>query len=275
MRSPPSLLFAFPWVLSPVFVSLPLPAAVFGSSLESCAGHSSQTTGLTHDPHLPRSSGAPGPHLGLPGTQMHHSPDLPSGQRCAQLPASAEGGGSLKGCGEGPGSTSHLGEVFLSAAAGGSFAAGGFPDFVLSSHSGSFSTLALGATELLCPGGDRPWASGSRGFLVPSVRFCRFSASLPIPSLLPKGISRARPFPRLPSIRSVPMGGLFWWEGDAVYSVLFPMSMMAVFVFPVYEKKNESLALRCLLESFISAHLCQLFPSDLRAPLSQLLSAGT
>ena len=49
---------------------------------------------------------------------------------------------------------SHLGEAFLSAAAGGSFAIGAFPYFVLSSHLGSFSTLALGVTNLLCPGGD-------------------------------------------------------------------------------------------------------------------------
>lgn len=71
------------------------------------------------------------------------------------------------------------------------------------------------------------------------------------------------------------MGGLFWWEGDAVYSLLFPILTVAVFVFPVYDKRNESLALRRLPESFISAYLCQLFPSDLAALLSQLLSTGT
>jgi len=43
-------------------------------------------------------------------------------------------------------------ETFLSVAAGGSFAVGAFPYFVLSSHLGSFSTL--GVTNLLCPGGD-------------------------------------------------------------------------------------------------------------------------
>lgn len=39
-------------------------------------------------------------------------------------------------------------------------------------------------------------------------------------------------------MRSVPMGGLFWWEGDAVYSVFFPILVMAVFIFPVYDKKE-------------------------------------
>lgn len=51
--------------------------------------------------------------------------------------------------------------------------------------------------------------------------------------------------------------------------------MMAVFFFPLYIKKHESLAPRCLAESFISVYLCQLFPSDLDALLSQLSSAGT
>lgn len=59
-----------------------------------------------------------------------------------------------RGLAGGPGSLSHLGEVFPSAAAGGSLAMGAFPYFVLSSLLGSFSALALGVTNLLCPGGD-------------------------------------------------------------------------------------------------------------------------
>lgn len=43
----------------------------------------------------------------------------------------------------------------------------------------------------------------------------------------------------------------------------------------LYVKKHESLAPRRLVERFISAYLCQLFPSDLDALLLQLLSAGT
>lgn len=70
-----------------------------------------------------------------------------------RLAASAESGGSPKGCWKGPGSVSHLGEAFPSAAAGGSFAIGTFLYFA-PSDLGSFSTLALGVTNLLCPGGD-------------------------------------------------------------------------------------------------------------------------
>lgn len=73
---------------------------------------------------------------------------------CAYLPTSVGRGGSPKGCRKGPGSVSRLGEAFLSVTAGGSFAIGTFPYFVLFSHIGSFSTLALGIANLLCPGGD-------------------------------------------------------------------------------------------------------------------------
>lgn len=92
--------------------------------------------------------------FGLPGIKIQVGQQtilqpLPRGQMCAPLPTSTERGWSPKG----PGSVSHLGEAFLSAAAGGSFAVGTFPHFVLSSHLGSFSTLTLGVTNLLCPGG--------------------------------------------------------------------------------------------------------------------------
>lgn len=72
----------------------------------------------------------------------------------AHLPTSAERGGSPKGCWKGPGFMSYLEETFLSVAAEGIFAIGTFPYFVLCSYLGSFFTLALGITDLLCPGGD-------------------------------------------------------------------------------------------------------------------------
>lgn len=68
---------------------------------------------------------------------------------CACLLASTERGVSPKGCQKGPGSMSHLGEAFSSVAAGGSFTTGACLGFVLSSHLGSFSTLAI--SDPLCP----------------------------------------------------------------------------------------------------------------------------
>lgn len=83
-----------------------------------------------------------------------------------------------------------------------------------------------------CPGGDR-------GFLVPLVRFCPFS----FPSqLFPQRCQQGQALPRLPQITSVPMGGLFWWK-EMLFTLFFPILVMAVFLFPVYDKENESLAL--------------------------------
>lgn len=130
----------------PCFVSLPLPAADFGSSLEPCAQHSSQTTGLTHDLHLPCSSAAPGPHLGLLGTKILQT--YPEGRAVL----SCQGGGSPKGL-----ALSHLGEVCLQQ----------LEEVLLEED---FQTLfcpltqaaspPLPSVSLLCPGGDRPRASG-------------------------------------------------------------------------------------------------------------------
>lgn len=92
---------------------------------------------------------------------------LSRGQMCAHLPTSTKRGCSPKE----PDSVSHLGETFLSVAAGGSFAIGTFPHFVLSSHLGSFSTLALGVSNHLCPGGDWPCVNGPYVYLMAPVPF--------------------------------------------------------------------------------------------------------
>lgn len=70
--------------------------------------------------------------------------------------------------------------------------------------------------------------------------------------------------------------GRIWWLGRRCFLVwVVPYLDAPCIFFPLYVKKHESLALGHLVEWFISAYLCQLFPSDLDALLLQLLSAET
>lgn len=151
-----SLCVLFPPVLSPLLISLALPAVVFGEQFGALCPAPSELLGRI---------------LGLPGTPIVQA--HPEGRAVLSCP-----GGRKEHWRKGLAPCHTLGK-FLRLE----------EDF----HS-SFCPLVQAAPPPLpsvCPGGDGPRPSGV--FLVPLVRFCHFSAFLPILLFSPEASAGAGP----------------------------------------------------------------------------------